>query len=223
MLTAKVEMLALWRIDGVCPQESGWGPISIWGLMMRTRYWLLTVLCSISMHAYAQNNAELYLSDESLQGQYATGADLIGLRAGELSAAVFINEEDDVLAAVGLNFTGQPVSSMSPWTFSAGPKLYASTLDIFDDNFAALAVGATAGYVPPIQWPVQLTGQFYYAPKLFTAGDVKDLMDFIGRIELPFAERLTGFLGYRLLQADLEDGGDHELDDNFHLGVRFYF
>jgi hypothetical protein len=188
---------------------------------MQLRHWLWIALCGVSMHAYA-DHAELYLSDESLQGRYATGADLIGLRAGELSGELFINEEDDLSGAVGLGFAGNP-AGVSPWTFSAGPKLYAATLDVLDDNFLAVAVGGAAAYDIPVQVPARLTGQINYAPKITTIGDAKDLVDFILRIEMDFVERVAGFLGYRLLEADLEDGGDYELDDDIHVGVRFLF
>lgn len=189
---------------------------------MKLKQWLALALCSVSMHASA-DHAELYLSDESAQARYATGADLIGLRHGQLAAEVFINEEDDLLGALALDFTGTP-AGVSRWTFSAGPKIYAATLDIIDDYFVAGAVGAKAAYLISSNRRVQLTGQFYYAPKILTSGDAEDLTDFILRIEMDFVERATGFVGYRLLEADLDDGdGEHELDDDIHIGVRLSF
>lgn len=189
---------------------------------MRIKIWLFLTLCGISTCAIA-DEAELYLSDESIQGRYTTGASLIGLDAGELGAEVFVNEQDDVSAAVDLNFIGQPAGLFSPWTFGAGPKLYTTTLDIFDENYAAVAIGASAGYALPLKIPVTLTGQYYYAPKITTIGDAEDLSDFMVRIETQFLGDLTGFLGYRLFEADLDDSNDHDLDDQVHIGVRLAF
>jgi hypothetical protein len=188
---------------------------------MKLRFWLLVTLCAISMTARA-DHAELYLSDEALQGRFAAGADLIGLREGDLAAELFVNEQDDFLGTLGLDFTGRP-AGVTPWMFSAGPKLYGAALDIDDDNFLAVAIGAKADYALPVGRPVFLSGQFYYAPKITTVGDADDLMDFIFRIEMEFIERVMGFVGYRFLEADLEGGDDHELDDDIHIGARFIF
>jgi hypothetical protein len=184
--------------------------------------WLGLALFGVSMQVHA-DEAELYLSDESIQGRYATGADLVGLEYGELSAELFANEADDVLGAVGLEFAGMPAAQL-PFRFSAGGKLYAATLDVFDDNFLSLAVGGEVAYLLPVQIPARVTGQFFYAPKIITFGDADDLVDLILRLEADVIPRVTGFLGYRLLEADLDDGGgEHELDDNIHVGVRYSF
>ncbi|HEX2239191.1 MAG TPA: YfaZ family outer membrane protein [Gammaproteobacteria bacterium] len=191
---------------------------------MQTRYWLLLLLLpyGISTQAVA-DEAEFYLSNESLQGRYVTGADVIGLSAANLGAEVFINDEDDVSAAVDLSFVGQP-AGIAPLTFSVGPKIYAATLDIFDDNFAAGAVGGSAAYQLPLRYPVQLMGQFFYAPEIITFGDADDIYDLILRIQTPLTDRVTGFIGYRRYVADIEDvDDDHELDNNFHIGASLQF
>jgi hypothetical protein len=189
---------------------------------MHIRYWLILGLAGIALNVHA-DHAEVYLGDEALQGRYAAGADLIGLRAGELAAELFINEQDDLLGTLSLDFTGRPAGT-SPWTFTAGPKVYGATLDVDDDNFLAVAPGVKATYAIDTAFrPIYLAGQFYYAPEILTTGDADDLTDFIIRAEMDFIERVTGFVGYRLLEADLEDGGDHDLDDDIHIGVRFVF
>jgi hypothetical protein len=71
--------------------------------------------------------------------------------------------------------------------------------------------------------PVYLSGQFYYAPEILTIGDAEDLSDFIIRAEMDFIERVTGFVGYRLLEADLEGGSEHDIDDDIHIGIRLVF
>lgn len=190
---------------------------------IKNKSWAVIALCAAGAPLHA-DEAEFYLSDESLQGRYATGADLVGLPTGGLAAEIFVNEEDDVLGAVALDFAGRP-AGVSSWRFSAGPKLYAANFDAidFDDGFFAAAVGATASYALPVQIPAQLTGQFYYAPKVTSFGDADDLTDYIVRVETQFVPRVTGFLGYRMLEADLDDGGERELDDNFHIGVSLTF
>jgi hypothetical protein len=190
---------------------------------MPKKIWLWLALCGISTCAVA-DEAELYLSDDSVQGRYITSAGRIGISTGELGAELLINEQDDVSAAVDLSFIGAP-AGMTSWTFSAGPKLYAATLDAFsvDENYAAVAIGASAAYALPLKVPVQVTGQYYIAPKITTVGDAEDLSDFIIRVETQFSESVTGFLGFRLLRTDLEDSTDHDLDDQVHIGVRLAF
>lgn len=188
---------------------------------MRAKLGLLWVLLGASTHAYA-DQAELYLSEESLQAQYATSADVIGLRAGHLTLEAFVNEEDDLMGAAGLTFAGRPAGATS-WTFSAGPKLYGALLDVVDDSFVGVAVGGSASLPLEAAWPMWLTGQFHYAPKITTFGDAEDLLDFILRLEAQFVNRVVGFVGYRLFEAELEDGRDYDLDDDIHLGVRISF
>lgn len=192
-------------------------------MRINNKSWAVIALCAAGTPLYA-DEAEFYLSDQSLQGRYVTGSDLVGMQAGSLAAEVFINEEDDVLGAVALDFAGRP-AGMPSLRFSAGPKLYAANFDAidFDDGFVGAAVGGTASYALPVQIPAQLTGQLYYAPKITTFGDADDLMDYIVRVEMKFVPQVMGFLGYRLLEADLDDGGERELDDNFHIGVSLNF
>jgi hypothetical protein len=182
---------------------------------------VLLTACCLGPQAWA-DDAEIYVSDESLQGRFVTGADLIGLQTGNLGFEAFINEEDDLLGAVSLDFIGAPAGS-TQWVFSAGPKLYLGSLDIVDDSFIGVAAGASASYAFEYLRPLWVTGQFYYAPKITTAGDADDLMDLILRLETQFVDQVTGFLGYRLFEADLENGEDYELDDNIHLGMRISF
>jgi len=179
------------------------------------------------LQAAHADEAELYVADDAIQGRYATGADLIGLSTGNLAAEVFTNEEDDLLGTLGLEFSGAP-AGISPLVFTAGPKLYVATLDFLDDSFATVALGGKASYeisshVPQMQIPTYVSGQLYYAPKILSFGEADHLTDFIIRLEAEFVPSLTGFFGYRLLQADLEDSGDYELDDDIHLGLRFNF
>jgi len=191
---------------------------------MRSRSWLALALVGISVSAHA-DEAELYIADEAIQGRYATGADLIGLSSGNLAAEIFTNQEDDLLGTLGLEFSGMP-AGMSSWVFTAGPKLYVATLDFVDDGFATVAIGGKASYAISTQLtgiPTYVTGQYYYAPEILSFGDAEDMSDFIVRLEAEFVPNLTGFFGYRLLQADLEDSGDYELDDDIHLGLRFNF
>ena len=192
-------------------------------MRINNKSWAVIALCAAGAPLHA-DEAEFYISDESLQGGYATGADLVGLPTGSLVAEAFYNDEDDLLGAVALDFAGRP-AGMPSLRFSAGPKLYAANFDFidFDDGFVAAAVGATASYALPVQIPAQLTGQFYYAPKVTSFGDADDVTDYIVRVEMPFVPQVMGFLGYRLLEVDLDDGGERELDDNFHIGVSLKF
>lgn len=193
---------------------------------MHSRSLLALVLLGASVPAHA-DEAELYIADDAIQGRYATGADLIGLGTGNLAAEVFTNEQDDLLGTVGLEYSGVP-AGISPWVFTVGPKMYLATLDFVDDSFASVALGGKASYeisslVNQIQIPTYVSGQFYYAPKILSFGEADHLTDFIVRLESEFVPNLTGFVGYRVLEADLEDSGDYELDDDFHLGLRFNF
>jgi hypothetical protein len=200
--------------------ENGGRPTSR-GIKMHTRGWLALALLGVSINAYA-DEAELYLSTQSIQGRYVTGADLIGLGAGNLAGEVFTNEQDDVIGAVGLEFAGTPAGTSSV-VLSAGPKVYGGTLDFVDDNFLAVAVGGKASAAVNAEQSMYLTGQFFYAPEIVSFGEAEKVMDLTLRLESEFVQNLTGFLGYRVFEVDLDNNTEYELDEDVHVGVRYSF
>ncbi|MFP4160430.1 MAG: hypothetical protein ACLFSK_00405 [Ectothiorhodospira sp.] len=79
-----------------------------------------------------------------------------------------------------------------------------------DEDDVMLSTGLSVAGVPAGERPL-------------TFGVADDFYDLGLRYELEVTPGARGFIGYRLMEADLDRGGDYELDDNVHFGVRLDF
>jgi hypothetical protein len=68
-----------------------------------------------------------------------------------------------------------------------------------------------------------IVGSLFYAPEIFTFGDADDVWDANARFEVRFLQNITGFVGYRFIDFDREEGGDDEVVNSFQFGLRFAF
>ncbi len=100
---------------------------------------------------------------------------------------------------------------------------YAALLDDPDDDVFGLAPGLEARYALPFGTPMAVVGNIFYAPDILTFGDADDVLDFNVRFEVQFIPRAVGFVGYRLLDFDRDEGEDDEIVENVQLGLRFAF
>jgi hypothetical protein len=186
---------------------------------MRCRDVFALVLGMGGASAAHADQVEIFLSERAAQFGYARP---IGVTAGDLSAALFFNEDDDLMINGGLVVSGQPPGQL-PFSFGAGAKAYAFSLDDVDEDVVAAALGGSVRYTIPANFPMHASAEAFYAPEITTSGDAENMLDFITRFEIEFIPRTSVFVGYRLLEADLDDGRDAELDDNIHVGLRLNF
>ncbi|MGH8502470.1 MAG: YfaZ family outer membrane protein [Gammaproteobacteria bacterium] len=170
----------------------------------------------ISAHA---DQLELFLSERAAQIGYAKP---IGVTNSDAMAALFFNEDSDLMINAGLMAFGQPPGQL-PFSFGAGAKAYAFSLDDADEDVAAGALGGRVAYTFPANIPMHISAEAFYAPEITTTGEGENMLDFNTRFEVEFIPRTSGFIGYRKLEVDLEDRGDVELDDNIHVGLRLNF
>ncbi len=152
----------------------------------------------------------------------------------DISAGVFYNDKrhrgvdaDAVLGQAKFMVTGNMKGSNKRVTLSAGVKAVAGDIDItgVDGTVAALAIGAKAAYIIPSQsTPMAAYVQGFIAPGITSFADTEDYREFSIGFEAEIAPSAKGYIGYRLMEAEL-DGvpGDIELDDNIHLGLVLTF
>ncbi|MCG5536305.1 YfaZ family outer membrane protein [Ectothiorhodospira mobilis] len=170
----------------------------------------------------AADTLDAYLSEETAQFTYLTGSERIGFGGADLSMGLFFDDEDDVMLSTGLSVAGVPAGER-PLTFGVGAKAYFGFLDEPDRDFQSIGLGGEVRYTIPANTPMYVSASAHYAPKVTTFGDADDFYDLGLRYELEVTPGARGFIGYRLMEADLERGGDFELDDNIHFGVRLDF
>jgi hypothetical protein len=165
------------------------------------------------------DQAEIFISERAAQFGYARP---IGVSAGDLSAALFFNEDDDLMVNGGVVVSGQPPGQL-PLSFGAGAKAYLFALDDADEDLLAVALGGRVRYTIPANIPMHVSAQAFYAPEITTTSGGDNMLDFITRFEVEFIPRTSGFIGYRLMEVELDDGQDVELDDNIHVGLQLNF
>ena len=107
-----------------------------------------------------------------------------------------------------------------PLSLSIGGKAYAAFLDDPSDDVFAIAPGVEGRYALPFGLPAAVVANVFYAPEIITFGEADNVLDFNVRFEVQATSRLVGFVGYRLLEFDRDDG-DEDIVDHVQFGVRF--
>lgn len=189
---------------------------------MRLQYAFAAVLLAGSAAVQAAG-VEVMLSNETAQFTGFTDASATGYGGVEFEGGLFLNEDDDWAAHLGFMVQGAP-RSQQPFSFSVGAKAYYLDFDAEDADAQALAIGGGAAYHFPGTTPMSLGAQIFYAPDITTGGDADRLVDASLRFAVEVVPGTSGFVGYRLLEAGAEHGGDdYELDENLHIGLRVTF
>jgi hypothetical protein len=170
---------------------------------------------------------ELMGGDEIIQLSYLTTSTLLGTQEQGLNFGLLLTEKRDIIGTMGLTVPGLIGDPLPDWlSFAFGAKGYFALLsDPVDLEVFSLAPGVESRLTLPTKMPMHLTGSFYYAPKIITFGDAENMYDITARYEVEFTSSTTGFVGYRLLRYEQEEGGGEEIDvdEGIHAGVRITF
>ena len=166
---------------------------------------------------------DIALSEETASLELIADSDVVGVGGADLLLGLFFNEDDDYMGSVGMLAYGLPAGPEQPFSFGLGGKLYYASIDEPDASASALALGATTKYHIPGNMPMAVGAELYYAPGIVSFQDADQLLDFRIRFSIDVLPSAAGFIGYRLTTVDLEGGGDHDLDEKIHLGIRVQF
>jgi hypothetical protein len=101
-----------------------------------------------------------------------------------------------------------------------GLGFYALYDDDEDADAYAVALIANAGYALQTKYPTSVIGELAYAPDITTFGDGEDLVDLSVTLQAELSTSTAAYFTYRLLEADLEDGGDIDVIDGLRVGIR---
>ncbi|HEX6144467.1 MAG TPA: YfaZ family outer membrane protein [Geminicoccaceae bacterium] len=170
------------------------------------------------------NRIEVALTEEVLQGKYIRDADLVGLPGNTLAFGILFSDDRDIVGTTELLAPGLIDQWLPPFiSLSLGGKAYLGLLDDPSDDVFALAPGAEVRVDIPLDVPMAGVGRIFYAPDIATFGDSDEVFEFDVRAEVRFLPQTTGFVGYRLLNFEREDGGDDKIVNGIHAGIRFAF
>lgn len=163
------------------------------------------------------------LSDDAAYLTYLTRAEGFAYDGADIGLGVLFTDEDDWLASGKLLVMGPPGVQGSRFQLGAGVKAYAVDIDRVDDQVFGVGIGGAVRYQLPTQAPLSLAVEGYYAPDVTAFSGAEDIIDLSGRVELEIAAGTRAYVGLRVLEVDAERGGEAELDDGLHVGVRLTF
>lgn len=183
---------------------------------------IMTLVLALMPVALSAADFEIGLGNETANLEYTGDAEVIGLEGADIEAAVFFNKNDDFSIVLGLQTDGTPAGNQ-PLVFTLGTRLYLVETDGPDASVQALALGAGLDYLIPANTPMMVGGKIYYAPSVTAMGDADSLLDFRAQFAVDLLPNAAVFLGYRKFEVDLANTGKKDLDEDFHIGLRFHF
>ena len=178
------------------------------------------------------NNASAGAIDLRLGGDMAeltflTQTASFGYGGADIGFGALVNEHNDVMANGSILVSGSSTGDVKALHFGVGAKVYLGTLDGPSGNLdldgGALALGAKIRYVFPGNAPFAVLGEINYAPEVTSLSDFAGVLEYRVALELEVTPSARAYVGYRLLEIELDNGFDYEVDDDFHVGVRFEF
>lgn len=196
---------------------------------MHVRHSILLALALAASSAHAQEpevgqpNAEIALSNDTLQVKYISAGSVVGVdRRSQFSGAFFLSEDRDIVLSGGLLFPAD--LDLGRLSILFGPQLYAALLEEENNDVMAMSVGTEMRFVLNQSMRLAVAGHAYYSPDILTFGSADNLTDLGARVELGVAPRLIAFGGMRWFEFDLtEGGGERTLQEELFVGFGYRF
>jgi hypothetical protein len=188
---------------------------------------LLFMLTLLASPAFAQRgqdeptspSVELALSDETAQLRYRAPTDIGGQPRSEVSYAVFLSEERDIVASAALLFG--TTLNLGPLSVQLGPQAYAALLNEENEDVFAVAVGGQIRYDLVPSQRIAVVGSAFWSPDVLTFGEADNITDFMARAEMRLTDRVVGFAGYRWFELDLLMRQDRKLQNELFAGINW--
>ena len=176
------------------------------------------------------NGGEFYASDEAASFTFSRFGPILNLGNSRTEAGFIFSESRDFVVIGGLFYDVQP-RILPGLELSFGVKTYGALLGIEDEDAIAIGGAIEARYplsaLPGVDgvfenFPITLSGGLGVAPDILSFGDSVRVIDWFARVGVEASESVDVFFGFRFLQFNTQPG-DTEVDDRFHLGVRWRF
>jgi YfaZ precursor len=174
--------------------------------------------------AERRNQVEVGISGDTIEGRYLTDGGMVGLDRASLGLGLFFSTDRHLVGQGQLMVPGVFQGIVPGFlSLSVGGRAHVAFLADPDDEVFDLAPGVEARLSLPFDTPMAIVGSVFYAPEIFTFGDADQVWDANVRFEVQFLQNTTGFVGYRFIDYDREEGGDDEIVESFQFGLRFAF
>jgi len=194
---------------------------------------LITIAALLPVSNVLSAGLDLKLSSETAEVTFLTQNATFGYGGADIGIGLLINENDDVMASGSIVVSGSGTGDVRALHFGVGGKIYAGRLD-FSSNTpgaasqenpsgGALAVGGNLRYVFPASMPFAILVEGFWAPSVTSFSDFDGLVEYRAALELEITPSARAYIGYRVLEVELDTGLKYDVDDNAHIGVRFAF
>lgn len=157
---------------------------------------------------------ELTVTDESF---WAAWRDPFAGNDGAWAVEFFANDDDDVVVSGGVWRTGGPRADGVH--LGVGIEAFVVSMDGLDDEAYGLALSGLAQYRLPTEFPTTLSLEASFAPDVTTFDGAEGILDLDFRAELEISDNARAFIGYRLIELEIDGMADYEPQDSFYLGI----
>lgn len=179
-------------------------------------------LLAISSQTHARG-IDIKLADEMAELTYLTESSTFGYGGSDIDLGVFFNEADDVQINGQMMITGNPAGNNKAFQFGIGGKLMFASLELADEEVAALAIAGQLRYVIPSSTPVAFLAGIYFAPGITSFSSADQYTEYNFSVELEVTPSARAYIGYRYMEFEFENNAEYELDDGAHFGIKFDF
>jgi hypothetical protein len=191
---------------------------------------LITIAALLPASSVLSAGLDLKLSSETAEVTFLTQNATFGYGGADIGIGLFINENDDFLVNGSIVVSGSGTGDVRALHFGVGGKAYGGRLDLgttnpntSDPSGGAIAVGGHLRYVFPSSTPIAILAEGFWAPSVTSFSDFDGLIEYRFALELEVTPSARAYIGYRVLEVELDTGFKYKLDDNAHIGVRFAF
>jgi hypothetical protein len=185
---------------------------------MNHKFFVYTFLASLLPGLAHASEAEINIGDQSVNGQLTL---LTSSKQAEFGAGYIYREGGVHIGNIDLHARGQTAIGNLPTTVGIGAQL--SFFDENDLDGSALGLGGYAHVKIPEVPGLGIKAAVHFAPSITSFGDT----DMFWRTDIKATYRVIQnadiYVGYRNVRADLNESGDHSLDENAHVGFTVMF
>lgn len=185
---------------------------------MNPRIILLLAALFMSSTAPAEE-FNIQLGEDTARFFYTTEA--FGQDFGRLALefGYLYTQDESSLVNLGLLVRGESVSL--PMIVSIGARLYYADLGIYE--VAALAIGADLLFSPESWGGFGIGGFYFNAPGVVSFLDATGLVEYGAYFNFAITEQARFGLGYKYIEASIENAADIVIDDGAYFSLTLSF
>jgi hypothetical protein len=180
-------------------------------------------LVMVGQTAFA-DTLDINLSNSNAQFKYTLPSGIAG--KSDLFASVSYNDVNDVMIDGGMLVLNEE-GSVSGLSLGIGAKVVAASLSKIAPSrklVSGVALGVQARFELPADRRFAFVGEYNYAPRIISFGDVDHFAQAQARLEFAMSPLTQAYVGFRSSKFFMKNGFPQGVVDNGgHIGVRLSF